>query len=291
MLSTDYMSAETSSTKVTPISGSGRWVCMFAGSPSIYTRILRTVYGRLSDGPESITNVLVAFEKSFQDELRMKIEGELLSPYGLTRQMFFERGREYFGDEEFIRIVDRINTTKLETDFIVAGFDPEGSPQLFSLTDPGISEDRLGLGFHAIGTGWMRALGSLYGTYSTDLSTIDLIYRVCEAKFLGEIALGVGKRTFVDVIAPDGTHRGLNPDRVEFIRRIWQKRGIPAVPRAAWTKISQTLHEIGWTMTESGRPELQIGFKGVDAEVPEAVKEVMRENSRAVESLTNESPC
>ena len=99
---------------------------MFAGSPSVYDRVLRNVYGRLNGREENISNVLGAFEESFRDQLKLKIEGELLSPYGLSREMFFARGRENFGDEEFTRILYQLNSVRLDTNFIVAGFDPEG---------------------------------------------------------------------------------------------------------------------------------------------------------------------
>jgi hypothetical protein len=53
MLSTDYMSAETSSTKIKPLSSTGRWICMFAGSPSIYSNVLKRITGYLNGQEES----------------------------------------------------------------------------------------------------------------------------------------------------------------------------------------------------------------------------------------------
>jgi len=224
MLSSDFMSAETSTTKFQTISSSGKWASMFAGSPSVNGGIMTSVYGLLEGKQESFDEVVAAFEKAFRLALKRKIDGELLSPYGLDRDAFFKRGRGYFGEEEFSRILYQLNAIKLETSFLVVGFDPNSFPQIFSVFDPGVFEDHNHLGFHAIGTGWMRALGSLYGTYDGDLSTLDLIYRLCEAKFLGESALGVGKDTFIDVISPDGTHQVLYPQQVEPIRSIWLKK-------------------------------------------------------------------
>jgi hypothetical protein len=192
MLSTDYMSAESSSTKINPISSSGRWICIFAGSPSIYGGTLDRIRGLLVGGAENGKNVRAAAEKAFREELNHKIEGELLSPFGLSRKEFLEGGKEYFGSEEFQRILYQLNAIRLDTSFIIAGFDENGTPHLFSIADPGITENHLHLGFHAIGTGWLRCAGSLYGTYESDLSTPDLIYRLCEAKFLSEWALVSG---------------------------------------------------------------------------------------------------
>jgi len=151
-------------------------------------------------------------ERAFREALKRKIEGEILSPYGLDRATFLRRGRGWFGDEEFVRLLYQINAARLETSFLVVGFEPNENPRIFCVEDPGVWNQYESLGFHAIGTGWVRAVGSLYTTYDTDLTTDELIYRVCEAKFLSESAAGVGKRTIIDVINRDGKHEGLYPE-------------------------------------------------------------------------------
>jgi hypothetical protein len=187
LLSTDYMSAETSSMKIKPLSPTGRWVCMFAGSPSIYGSVLRRIRTYLSNTDESGESVRVAAENAFRDELNRKIEGQLLSPFGLTRKEFLEQGKSYFGDEQFTRMLYDLNAISLDTSFIIAGFDLDDTPHLFSVVDPGVTEDHLSLGFHAIGTGARQCVGALFGTYNSNLTTVDLIYRLCEANFLANL--------------------------------------------------------------------------------------------------------
>jgi hypothetical protein len=86
----------------------------------------------------------------------------------------------------------------------------------------------------------------LYNTYNPNLSRDDLIYRVCEAKFLSESALGVGKRTVVLTIAPDGSYEGLWPNLVEPIKEIWEQQGRPPVPQNACVIIKDTVHPVKW---------------------------------------------
>lgn len=140
LLSNDYMSAETSSMKIKPLSPTGRWVCMFAGSPSIYGSVLERIRAYLHAADESGASVRTAAEKAFRDELGHKIEGQLLSPFGLTRKEFLEQGKNYFGDEQFTRLLYELNAINLDTHFIIAGFELDGAPHLFSVVDPGISE-------------------------------------------------------------------------------------------------------------------------------------------------------
>jgi hypothetical protein len=290
LLSTDYMSAETSSMKIKPLSPTGRWICMFAGSPSIYGSVLKRIRAHLTKADESGESVRSAAENAFRDELSHKIEGQLLSPYGLTRKEFLEQGKSYFGDEQFTRILYDLNAINLDTSFIIAGFDLDDSPHLFSVVDPGITEDHLSLGFHAIGSGSRQCVGALFGTYDSSLSTVDLIYRLCEAKFLGESAMGVGKKTFVDIFSADGTHQGLVPELVEPIRIIWQKEGLPPLPSRARDEIERSLHTIGWTKVGIDVGDLKIGASDVVLEEP-GLKEVMQKNSEELDGLTKIDPC
>jgi hypothetical protein len=289
LLSNENMSAETSSMKIEPLSPTGRWVCMFAGSPSIYSSVLRRIRAYLQTVDEGGESVRAAAQNAFRDELCHKIEGRLLSPFGLTRKEFLEHGKSYFGDEQFTQILYQLNAINLDTSFIIAGFDLDGTAHLFSVVDPGITEDHLSLGFHAIGSGSQRCVGALFGTYESSLSTVDLIYRLCEAKFLGESAMGVGKKTFVDVFSHNGIHQGLIPDLVEPIRTIWQKEGLSPLPSSARAEISRSLHAIGWTKVGADVGDLEIGTSDTVIEEP-GLNEVMQKNSEALDGLTKTNP-
>lgn len=252
MLSTDYTSVETSAIKIQPISSTGRWISMFSGSPSIDALVLKDVWGALTGSDETAEQMIAAFERAFREQLKRKIEGELLSPYGIDRETFLREGKAYFGDEEFARLLYQINTMTLSTSFLVAGFDPQGTPRIFTISDPGVFEYHDRLGFHAIGSGYVRALGALYSTYDADLSTPDLIYRVCEAKFVAESAPGVGKKTFVVVVKPDGKHEAIFPEGVEEIRRVYEAEGKPPVSSAARAAIASNLGALAWKIGPKG---------------------------------------
>jgi hypothetical protein len=254
MLSTPSVSVDTSSVKSEPISKSGRWMAMFAGSPSVWTKVFHRAGGLIASGGETFSEVESAFLLAFREELKLKIEGEILGPFGIDRETFLKKGREFFGDIEFSRLLAQISAAGLETDFLVAGFEPNGWPRIFSVSDPGVSEVHSNLGFSAIGSGSPRAFNSLCSTYDPGLSTVDLVYRMCEAKFLGESAYGVGKNTFVIVIAPNGNQQRLRPEHVETIRPIWEKQGIPPVPIEAFGAISLNLQEMNWAKRPTPAP-------------------------------------
>jgi 20S proteasome alpha/beta subunit len=89
-------------------------------------------------------------------------------------------------------------------------------------------------GFHAIGTGSDLADAALVRTYERDLTVDEMIYRVCEAKFIGEAASGVGERTYIVTLDKTGAHRGVKfPKQVEPIRAAWNTHGKPPIPAEA----------------------------------------------------------
>jgi hypothetical protein len=247
MLSSEYVSVETRITKVEPISPKRAWVMMFAGSPTPIGSINLQIKERLEGQDETEAEVRSAAETVYRDELRKKIEGEILSAFGIDRATFLTEGRENFGDQEFSRILYEINACRLGVDLIFAGFEPNGWPRIFSIGEPGTYESHERLGFHAIGTGSTRALGALYGSYEATLGKSELTYRACEAKFIGESAFGVGKRTYVLILNQDLSYEVLWPEDVDnIIRPQWEQHGRPPIPPEMPEKINKALRPTKW---------------------------------------------
>ncbi len=149
MLSSDYMSVETRVTKVEPISPSRRWMMLFAGSPSPISAILLSVKEELvnANSQETEADVRAAVEHAYREELERKIEGEILSPFGVDRNTFLRRGRAWFGDQQFDRLAYAISACSLDLDLLIAGYEPSGLPRIFSISNPGVyeSHERTGI--------------------------------------------------------------------------------------------------------------------------------------------------
>jgi hypothetical protein len=254
MLSTDYTSIESRVLKVEPTTPQRRWIMMFAGAPSPASAFYRELTARLQGKDETEVEVRTNAEEVYREEVRKKIEAEILSPYGIDRATFLRRGRAWFGDEEFLRILYQINNCKLEIELLFAGFEPNGWPRIFSVDDPGSSVNHERTGFHAIGSGYLRALASLYTHYEAGLSKKELIYRMCEAKFLGEIALGVGRKTYMLSFSSSGDYESMYPEDVEEVRAIWDQKGKPPIPVEAIARITQKLRTTKWQKPTEENP-------------------------------------
>jgi hypothetical protein len=226
---------------------------LFAGSPSPIGAIQLAVKEELANAnsSETETDVRAAVENAYRAELKRKIESDILAPFGINRETFIRRGRGWFGDQQFDRLAYAIGACRLDLDLLVAGYEPTGLPRIFSIGDPGTYESHERTGFHAIGSGSLRGLGSLFSTYDPTLSKSELVYRACEAKFVGESALGVGKQTYVLTLSLDANqqaeYQSLYPPDVEAnIRPKWELEGKPPIPTGLADQIENTLRPTKW---------------------------------------------
>jgi hypothetical protein len=240
MMSEESSSTEPNTVKAQWVPHAPSWVQMFAGDLTVDERVSQYVYEHMAPGsPALFQKILSHFHDAYRIELCRRIEMEILAPLGMTREDFLQHGRAYFGDAEFLGWLARIENATLGTTFLVAGIEPSGSMRMFSLENPGVSRYWDRLGFHAIGTGAGVAIATLHRTYKAALPLEDMIYRLCEAKFLGEVAQGVGKTTMVQVVMANGTCRVMRPPDVEALRTLWV--GTPPVPDVAKAEIEKRL--------------------------------------------------
>jgi hypothetical protein len=229
MLAEETTSTDTNALKLQPACPSGHYIMAYAGSPTEAAAIRRA--GSARAGGETLPEMIDAYEQAVRAVLKQKIEGELLSRYGLDRETFL-KSRAQFGGREFSKRLDKLDEMELKTDVLIAGFDPSGDPHIFSVHDPGMHQHHDPVGFYAIGTGSPVADGVLCGTYNGWLSANDLTYRVCEAKFLSETSPFVGVNTCVYTLRHQRGPTRMIPQTVEKIRTIWKALRPPVPPEA-----------------------------------------------------------
>jgi hypothetical protein len=225
MLSNQIMSAEPALSKVSFIGSDPCWTVLYAGDPTHSTSVSARVRDIVEHGPSLATPSV--YRQEFKREVESKINDELLSPFGITRTDFIKEGRGQFGVELFGKMLDQINDTKLGTTFLMGT-----AMSLFSVEDPGVIQNHNALAFHAIGTGATLANASLMGIYDPDDSLREILYRLLEAKFRGEAASGVGRRTLVTISDENGKSvQGVSPEDCEKVRDVWLRKGQPQIPK------------------------------------------------------------
>jgi hypothetical protein len=211
--------------------------------------VVTAVRQELMNTDERLGLVRKAFVDVLSEARKQKIEQTILGHYGLDRHTFVRHGRVWLGDAEFRRISRKIEKCTIGTYFLVAGFDENGFPTLFSISDISPYQDHERVGFHAIGSGEVLALGWLFAKYEPLMRTLPALYRCCEAKFLGEIAHGVGRNTFAATVQlkADGSPlwKCMIPQEISPLRDICGKHA-PPIPDEALQYIEAKLTEERW---------------------------------------------
>lgn len=237
------------------------WNVLFAGDdvgavPSLLRRVSDTLRAKIgplhntSADAEAMTDVL---RSAFQAERLARAEERFLQPHGLDFPTFNQIGIQALGEVAAGGLRTNLEQYRLPCQLIVCGFDGEAggkyrTGRILSVENPGVVSDHEANGFCAIGSGGFMASATLaMRQQSPRLNGSMTLYNVCEAKFIAETAIGVGRETLVSIMRPDGEHEILKTAQVEEIRRGWERFGQPKRPASTMAKIRQWRLEKGWT--------------------------------------------
>lgn len=223
------------------------WYVTFAGDPSRFQSLMnriREVLGDVKGKRLALSTVTNAIEIAYTSELRRLIEGEVLSPFGLTRDQFVQKGKKYLGEGRFQEVFDRIDRMDLGVELLVAGLDGYAQTQLFSVSVRGVISPAP-VPYHAIGAGAFAALGTLYPLAHFPMAPMigEAVYRACAAKFAAENVPSVGSETHAMIVSPI-SHTWTLVTEVERLREVWKTKGQPPFPSEARRSIERDLRSL-----------------------------------------------
>lgn len=241
LMSDDASSVDTA-LKIAPIDPDRTaWIVMFAGHAPHFAPLREQIRNRLNC--DDLGHVISACEGAYRAELKKRIDGEILLPYGWTREEFFANGRSMLDDYRFGAIADQIGQMQLGIELLIGGFDSSGEQHILEMSGAGIITRIDQLGFHAIGNGRFLALGALYPFlevgYADEFS--EVVYRTIAAKFAAESAPGVGPETMAMSLSRSGPDAALFGADLLELRAKWLPAVRPPVPEGALEIISKSL--------------------------------------------------
>ncbi len=228
------------------------WAMMSSGDVTQVGPVHRAAYRLLvRKEPETLERVSKAVLDAFWEQ-HLARANSYLAPLGFNLSSFNENGRQRLGETLFTEHCKAVKDISVGCSFLVAGFENAMSPHIFEVSHPIEKLTYDPVNFWAIGTGAQSALDMLafHGvTWRMELERA--IYHVCEAKFMSERALGVGRKTSVLIMEAETTVdeqlkvtvRELSDELLADIRKVWLKVGAPRFPSGAGGIIKNALSD------------------------------------------------
>jgi 20S proteasome alpha/beta subunit len=236
MLSASDFSADHSAMKLKNLYME-KWWTMFASSKDAgiidpLANKLRAEFRKCR--PSTVDEASSCCVAGFGAQLRETAERTILTRYNLTIDQFVRQGLQYFGPAMFTDLKEQIEQITLGIELLVFGFDKNGNSHIFTVADPGECYYRDVTCKWAIGSGAWTAIGVLMrDPLLIHHEREEIIYSICEAKFLAETALGVGKETQLFVLEKSGKFRLYFSHELRGVRSVWQSLGRPVIPAQA----------------------------------------------------------
>lgn len=194
--------------------------------------ILREAQRRYTGRPNTLEEFSGAISGAYQWHRKNEAEARYLKVLDLTMEEFRHCGKDFPADVAS-DLHDKIQHLELECQLLAFGFDDASTPHIITVADPGVARYEDNLGFAAIGSGWYRALASLFSyPYKPSVATLEeTVYQICEAKYLSESG-SIGERSVILIKrALSGTgFEGFLPESIDEIREYWKRVGRPRLP-------------------------------------------------------------
>jgi len=194
------------------------------------------------DSDKDLNEITAIVQKAFLKEVNRRIDTEILSRFGLNRESFLNIGLKKLGASLFHDLAQEIKSVKLDSQFLVYGFDSGGVGHIFSVADPGELKIWDKAGTWAIGSGKYMALSSLFFHSCGFLTSApEAIYHACEAKFMAESSPGVGAKTFVSFLRKGHAEHYLSEEAIMRIKKAWLSGGKPRIPIGITDEIAKMI--------------------------------------------------
>ncbi len=201
---------------------------------------------------------------AYRNERERLVNERILGMYGMTLAQWIVKAA-HFGDVEVARINRAIENFDVGVELIVLGYDSRNVPHVFTVVEPGTSENRDHEAFVVIGSGARRAQDSLLSRELPMPSQAELMCRVLEAKFCAEGDY-VGPDSCAGVIVQPKSERADAPER--FLRN----REIDAVRTAVQSQRTNPYPDDVIEAVQKG-----IDSAVTSAEMERAVQHLMKE--------------
>jgi len=182
------------------------WVALTAGVAAKAEALVRTYRGFFANKEITEETAPGLFTTTAIAQLMWLKNCYVRQKHAVTYDHFREKGKKEFPESVFLKTHMEVEAIDLGASLIIAGFVNHGTsmkPLICKIARSG--EVSITDHFETIGEGlYVARPPLLMREYNSEVSLMDAIYRLYEAKTLAEIVPSVGKDTSIDVLYPNG---------------------------------------------------------------------------------------
>lgn len=225
---------------------------LFAGEGTPTTSVLAGLFSRPSDLGKNKTKaeILSVCETEYKDAMNELIEATFLRPQLLSKQDYIAAITAAQINPFMMSVAEEIKAFQMDCQLLVCGFASNGLPYILTVESPGIVTDMTQTGFHAIGSGWEKAVARLlFSEYKRAHALHRTVYDSFDAKVFAEMAVGVGFEWDSQIITKDRVVE-VKKDIKDLIEKAWtatvrspfekrQKDDLPPPPKN-WRETLET---------------------------------------------------
>jgi hypothetical protein len=214
---------DSDSTKIVKLNPSGSLV-MFSGDEQATQKVLANMLS-VSDQIKGKTKaeLIKLCEEQFKDAVDDLIVGLFLKPRLLTKEDYINAITGTKINDMMRSLADEIKKYEVDCGLLVCGFDVNHSPFILSVSSPGVVTDMTHTGFHAIGSGWDKAVSRLlFSEHKRDHALARVLYDAFDAKANAEMESHVGYE-WDAVVSLDGPveYCDIGKEIKELVERTW----------------------------------------------------------------------
>jgi hypothetical protein len=187
----DIITGETDSSKIIKLNPSGM-LCMTSGNEEGISKFIASLLATEEFG-KTAKEVAKECEKQYRECVDELVLSKFLSPRQLSKEQYVEGISGASINEYMKSLADEVTAYNMSCDVLICGYEENGTPLIISISHPGVAVDMARTGYHAVGSGWDHAIGSLvWQDHKRKDSLPNTMYDVLDAKISAEIGPYVG---------------------------------------------------------------------------------------------------
>jgi 20S proteasome alpha/beta subunit len=219
----DHIQWDSDGTKIATISSKGTTI-MFSGGEEATARVLSRLVAREEEIGDDVGVTIKICEEEYSGATQELIEAKFLRPNLLSRPEYLSAVTSTSLNDHILSIAKEVKEFTLDCSFLLCGFDAKNQPFVLDLEPPGIVTNLFSTGFHAIGSGWDKAVARLLFSEHKRTNPIHrAVYDLFDAKANAEMSAGVGYEWDVKVLHAGRIIFDFTDGPKKLIEKVWAK--------------------------------------------------------------------